>query len=1095
MEGPLFMAMDSVLSGSFTHGPEGQVHLSWAGTAPYHPEIHLDWSPRSGMVQAAGNANGSDGEDGRFEVEFALEGQLPALPELWSSPNDMEVEFGGEWQARRTGSAPGSGALEGEADVQLKMGAAPRVGFSATARSAPLALSESLELWGHWSLLGEATMALGEIGPEEWWSHLELKDARFISKASAGEAPVMRAPVSMDRLMLAGRGNDTRFNVDIEGDFAEGQISGPLDLRHWTSPLVALLASSDILTPEEAQRMRQGHALRTPDPWDVRLTVWRDDLLERISGNVWSIGPGSSIDLHQADGETRLELITPHLHVASVEATNLSLHGLGGQAPMALNLKADRLTHRQYGHLLDLKVETSVALDDHSLVQAAWDGAVPTSLALEHHLLPSGEHRIVPRHCQWAYEDAAWELDTTEIGEIRWRHGQWASLKTAPLYIRGNRGSIRLECPDSTMYPGAVLSVQLDGFPVAPWMDLLGRARGEQALPFAGDGLVNGHIRVGESPLDISATVEWEDAAVAPFQWGDICLEGVWNGQIERLELEQFAEDRRVLHGRWRGDDRMAFAMEGWPLSLLDPALSPAGVTTRGVASGMLEMVLDDDRLPQLQGALDIAADEIEVEATGVQYGLTGQLDFQPGFIGMDRAVVRDPGGAEAMLNLSVLHNAFRDWNYDIGLELESPFEVMDLDADPGRLFYGMVIATGEANVSGDLERMDLEALVRSREGTRFTMPLDALEGPDMPSGITFTGGGERDLGPKEDEAPFDLALALELEVTPEAEVSMVLDQASGERVDGRTSGALSLVRSLTRPLSMEGGLEIEEGLYRFSLRDLFTKNIAIEPGGRIDWDGDPYGAELDLRAVAPMRTSPVPLMPELVDRGETDVTDVEVGMAISGALSQPELAFGIRFPSYEEADPSRLAQVNAALSTPEETERQAFALLATGQFIPPDQQNAQLIGISAATQQATDLVSAGVSELLSSLSDDIDIGLRYVTSGGDPDAVPDANGNAAEDAFEMDLGLNLLNDRLRISGTLGAQRTDGSALDNTDLRGAFDVRYRLTADGRWELIGYRKPESELDREPRQGIGAIYQVRFDRLSDLFNGKEDGADKP
>ena len=100
-----------------------------------------------------------------------------------------------------------------------------------------------------------------------------------------------------------------------------------------------------------------------------------------------------------------------------------------------------------------------------------------------------------------------------------------------------------------------------------------------------------------------------------------------------------------------------------------------------------------------------------------------------------------------------------------------------------------------------------------------------------------------------------------------------------------------------------------------------------------------------------------------------------------------------------------------------------------------------------------------------------------------------------SEDAFEMDLGLNLLNDRLRISGTLGAQGVDGSGLDNTDLRGAFDVRYRLTADGRWELIGYRKPESELDQEPRQGIGAIYQVRFDRLTDLFRGKENGSDNP
>ena len=92
------------------------------------------------------------------------------------------------------------------------------------------------------------------------------------------------------------------------------------------------------------------------------------------------------------------------------------------------------------------------------------------------------------------------------------------------------------------------------------------------------------------------------------------------------------------------------------------------------------------------------------------------------------------------------------------------------------------------------------------------------------------------------------------------------------------------------------------------------------------------------------------------------------------------------------------------------------------------------------------------------------------------------------EEAFELDLGLSLMNDRLQISGSLGTTGMDGLSLQGSEFRGGLDVRYRLTADGRWELQAYRLPESQMDEEPKQGIGAAYQLRFDRLRDLFGSK-------
>ena len=234
----------------------------------------------------------------------------------------------------------------------------------------------------------------------------------------------------------------------------------------------------------------------------------------------------------------------------------------------------------------------------------------------------------------------------------------------------------------------------------------------------------------------------------------------------------------------------------------------------------------------------------------------------------------------------------------------------MDLAPAADRLFHGTVYATGELDVFGDEHGVEIETVLRSEAGTRFTLPLDALEGTDLPSGIQFVS---RDVAPPaaEDRIPFNLGLDLDLDVTPDAELALVLDGKAGERVDGRANGTLRIAQSPDLPLTVEGGLEIVEGQYRFSLRDLFTKRIDIAQGGRIDWMGTPYSAELDLVAFSSMRVNPSPLLPSVV---QSKKTRVEVGLGIRGALEAPQLEFDIAFPEYEESDPAMLAEVQAAL-------------------------------------------------------------------------------------------------------------------------------------------------------------------------------------
>ncbi len=1063
-------------SDGFPDFPDGRVALSWGlGSGAAELDAHMHWDSTSAGAAHAG---------------LVLNTTLPR-PEQWTVGAWKEaLTFEGSWNIERPGDAGGTGRAEGTLSLTAGMDAANAWNFSWDweGRSAPLTLTPGLELFGQWSGAGAAALPEGGNLPSDWWWSTELQEARFIPLAGYDGRQQAGPPLAMRRLRVGLRGDTEQLTADLEGDFVEGHIEGPLDAAAWWNPCVGLLAAGDLVTDSTmaAWKLPSSPPERASSPWNTEVIVWRDDLLERFSHNQWSVGPGSKIKVHHADGDVQLEVSADHLHWGTIRSEGVRLEAKGGLSSLSLAAGAGAISHAQYGRLEELQISTEVALNDHSIVRAEWKGATPTRIEVEHYLREGSQHIAIPKMLICEYEETKWWIDEAQVAPIAWRGADWRTLTTPGLHISGNRGGIRLASALSSGADSSVaLEVQLDAFPAGPWLDLLSRSASAGLTDLEAKGLLHGTLRLNPSTGNHRGSLQWIDASLNGYSLGDLCAEGAW-GSPHGLALQQFRGADEILRAQTTDLKRLDLVLKEWPLDQLNPLLGSATVRTEGSATGQLTLVgIDNGSRALLNGNLDIEADRLYIGATGVTYSLDGRLDISPDFLGMDRARIKDPEGHVALLNLSVFHSEFSDWSYDIGLELSEPLSVMDLGADPGRLYHGQVLAVGEANVFGTTEYMEVEAKAQSAGGTRFTMPLDALEGAEIPAGISFVGGDTTDDVAEFPAAAFDVDLRLELEVTPEAELSLVLDQKAGERVDGRASGSLSLVRSRNRSLGMEGALVIEEGQYRFSLRDLFSKNISIAPGGRIDWDGDPYEAELSLLAVAPMKTNPSPLIPNMVERGKTEV---EVGMGIQGALSAPQLDFSIDFPQYAQSDPAMLAQVNAALSTPEEVERQAFALLATGQFLRLDQNNVQSIGAAAAAAQASDLVSAGVSELLSSLSDDVDIGLRYVPPS-ELGSVEGATPLRSEDTFEMDLGLNLLNDRLKISGTFGAQGVEGFDVGSGDLQGTFDVRYQLTPDGRWELMGYRKPQSTLDKDPRNGFGAVFQKRFDQISDLFRKKD------
>lgn len=1037
--------------------------------------LHADWTAETGncLLRLSVPSEWMDAEWGH-DATLDMRGQVAEHP-LWQPFQGGQLE--GTWQLSPGLDRPGT--IQGQGDWTAALERNDRQDWALTADLSgellPLSVARGLDLFGAVHLAGELQWdSTGSLGP--WWGHLDVTDSRWIPQAGFGQQQRNAAPLSMERFSVRTQGDEARFTATLDGDFLRGHAEGPLHPQGWLAPFQHALDVSGLVAFPQAR-------IPSDSQWSVQLDVLRDDLLERWSAGQQSIGSGSTLRASHAAGDLEVELNLTALHHREWRSGPLRLVATDGHSAIGTHLSVTGLQHGDWGRLDTLLLDADVSAATESDVALQWTGPTSGDVRFHHRILDGWTHEITPASIGIQHSSGEWNLEADLAPAVLWQGADWRSLRVRNFELKGPLGALTLDSPprQSDEEVAELLELHADGVPLAALTDWMQGAATEP-IPSLG-GTLNAEARLDLRQERLWGEVQWQDAVLEEYTLGDVCAQGRW-GQGWHVGWQQEVKGTECLTGTWGSNGMGHLMASNWPLDLLQPLFGEETVTLSGTASGRVDLA-QRNGLPVGRGELAVQADTVFIHATGTGYGAQGLLRLEDGFLGIDRGRITDPSGRVGWMNLSVQHTDYAGWNYDIGLDVsDEPMLVLDLPPAPQSRFYGQAVASGFLNVFGDGARLELESELDAAEGTQFVLPLDALEGADIPSGIRLVGRTDSDTGPLPSPSlPFQWSMDLDLGLTPEAALSIVLDGASGERLDGRTQGRLRIQQTPDLPLSVTGGLDIVEGQYRFSLRDLFTKRIAIAPGGRLDWDGDPFQADLDLLARSEVRTSPAPLLPGLINANKTTV---EVGMGIRGSLTAPELNFQVELPDLDLADPSLSAQVRSVLSTPEEMERQSFALLATGQFIAPGGQEAVLT--QTAASQASDLVSSRISELLSGLSEDVDIGVRYVPAAADVASGADAL-TSSTDAFELDLGLQLMNDRLRISGTVGTDGLDSWSGDGTDFRGGVDVRYQLTADGRWELQGFRLPESVLEEETKQGIGAAYQLRFDRLRDLFRSPD------
>lgn len=513
---------------------------------------------------------------------------------------------------------------------------------------------------------------------------------------------------------------------------------------------------------------------------------------------------------------------------------------------------------------------------------------------------------------------------------------------------------------------------------------------------------------------------------------------------------------------------------------LLNP-LNPLGegifTNIRGLVTGGAK-VTGDLKRPDIDGRLFLDEAGLTIPYLNVDYSFDFDsevtLDDQK-FIFNDVVLTDSKYFSNATLNGSISHYNFSDWKLDVNLET-SRFLVLNTDDSEEALYYGTAFASGMASIFGPADELVINFDGRTEQGTVFKVPLNDLETYGDNSYIHFISPEEKEARLKgEDYNRTEikgLALNFDLIVTPEADIEIVIDRNSGSTIRGSGNGNLLFEINTNGKFNMWGDFMVSKGIYNFAYGGLIQKELTVEPGGNIRWDGDPMKAQIDLKAIYKTDANPSVLLDSPINRS----IGVNVEIALTGQLEQPEPDFSFSFPNVESTIKSEL---DYRLETKESREFQALNLLSFGAF-------ASEISLG---QQAYGTIADRVNSLFNSLFENKDGKLKVGLNLQPGEQTPQYQ---SDDRLGLTLSTKI-SDRVLFNGKVGVPI---GGVSETVIAGDAEIELLLNDDGTLSAKFFNRENSIRNFGEEigytQGVGLSYNVEFNTFKELlqiiFTGK-------
>ncbi|WP_439183722.1 translocation/assembly module TamB domain-containing protein [Carboxylicivirga taeanensis] len=532
------------------------------------------------------------------------------------------------------------------------------------------------------------------------------------------------------------------------------------------------------------------------------------------------------------------------------------------------------------------------------------------------------------------------------------------------------------------------------------------------------------------------------------------------------------------------------FDIDHLEIGFLNLYLSKIMQNLNGTASGQIAVV-GPLTGPELVGKLKVDKAFFDVGLLKTTYSITDSVLFRPGVMEFKEITVADRNGKQGTFNGTIRHNGFRDMQYDLYLTTSNML-VLDTKYADNPLYYGEVYADGNMSITGTTKDIVIDIAGRTRENSLFFIPLTDEESAEESSFIRFIGASDeeeaKDNGSSAESSDYAVDLAgmtvsMDLDITPDARCQVIFDSTVGDILRGSGYGNLQIKMDKEGGINFYGDFDFDNGDYMFTLRNVLNKKFVINQGSSINWDGNPYDANIDLNATYKLKTSLLDLV------GYTEDTQKDLGrripvhcnLLLSNRLTKPNIKFEIETPSSQDYNQNI---IDTYINTEEETNRQVLSLLVLNKFYTTESAaannpNGLSTGNNAALVTTTEMLSNQLSHWLSQISRDIDIGVSYRPAS-----------ELTDDEVEVALSTQMFNNRVLVNGNVGYGQDQTQA---SNLIGDFDVEVKLNKSGSLRAKAYTHTNndllysSEYSISPTtQGVGISFREEFDSLEELMH---------
>lgn len=474
-------------------------------------------------------------------------------------------------------------------------------------------------------------------------------------------------------------------------------------------------------------------------------------------------------------------------------------------------------------------------------------------------------------------------------------------------------------------------------------------------------------------------------------------------------------------------------------------------------------------------------------------------ISFEESGIGFKSFTISDSKKNTAVIDGSILTKAYKEFRFNLALTTKN-FQVLNTTAEDNTLYYGKVSLNAKAKITGNANRPKVDVTIGFSNDTEFTYVVpqtqksvmeqkgivefvdkDAYKDPFLKdiviedtTTVSFTG----------------MDISANLELTDRETLNVVIDPITGDKLSIKGNSNLSLTITPSGNMNLSGRYEVTKGTYNFSFYKLLKREFEIVKGGSLTWTGDPMNAQLDLQASHLVETSPIDLISNQInttDQRYQQRLPFFVYLNIKGQLLAPVISFSLDMPQDKQnafggAVYARILDINTRES---DVNKQVFALLILRRFISENPLESQ------AGSDVANATRTSVSRLLSDQLNRLSENVKGVQLNVDVKSYEDYSTGEAQGNTSVQLGVSksLFNDRLvvKLSGNVDVEGENTNQGNASDYIGDLALEYKLTADGRIRITGFRTSNYDMiDGELAEtGVGLIYIKDYNTLKELF----------